>query len=173
MIQSTLWDGMRFRSIPQTPPILLQAALKAMFSLKATTTGNPGHLNERLGKAQASWSSIVFVPSDPAVVYAGIAGYYSAGTFDSPMPGKGIYKSIDGGKTWKPSNDELTQDAHVTALAVNPQDPNMLFAATANHGLLKTSTAGQAGRKCAMDCQEPRLFPLPSIRMIQALWSRV
>ncbi len=60
-------------------------------------------------------------PSDPSIVYAG--GYYQ----DS---GKGgVYKSINGGAGWTSENDGLT-DLSIWALAIDPADPDHLFAAT-------------------------------------------
>lgn len=84
-----------------------------------------------------SWRAIAFAPSDPATVYAG--------TFDDRwMPAGGIYVSHDGGATWTPANDTFSQDANVTGLAVDPRDPQVVYAATGNHGLLKTTDGGQS-----------------------------
>jgi photosystem II stability/assembly factor-like uncharacterized protein len=94
--------------------------------------------DERIG-----WNAISFAPSDPNIVYAGSTGYISAGAFNSARPGRGIYISRDGGDNWLPANNSLTQDAAVFGLAVDPNNPQVVFAATFNHGLLKTSTGGQ------------------------------
>jgi photosystem II stability/assembly factor-like uncharacterized protein len=94
---------------------------------------------QRLG-----WHAIVFAPSDPNIVYAGSTGFLSAGIFNSSQPGKGIYISRDGGDSWNPANNELTQDASVYGLAVDFQNPQVLYAATSNHGLLKTADGGQS-----------------------------
>ncbi len=92
---------------------------------------------------RVGWHAIVFAPSDPNIVYAGSTGFFSAGTFDSSQPAKGIYSSLDGGENWKPANNELTQNASVFGLAVDMQNPQVVFAATSNHGLLKTTDGGQ------------------------------
>jgi photosystem II stability/assembly factor-like uncharacterized protein len=91
-----------------------------------------------------SWRAIAFAPSDPATVYAGTSAFFSAGTFDDRMPAGGIYVSHDGGTTWASANDALSQDANVTSLAVDPHDPQVVYAATGNHGLLKTTDGGQS-----------------------------
>lgn len=90
-----------------------------------------------------SWRAIVFAPSDPATVYAGTSAFYSAGTFDDRMPAGGVYISHDGGGSWHPANDALSQDANVTALVIDPGDPQVAYAATGNHGLLKTTAGGE------------------------------
>jgi photosystem II stability/assembly factor-like uncharacterized protein len=89
------------------------------------------------------WRAIAFAPSNPGVVYAGSAGYYSAGTFDPSQPGIGIYVSHNHGNSWTPANDSQTLNAHVTSLAVDPSEPQVVFAATANHGLVKTEDSGK------------------------------
>ncbi len=91
-----------------------------------------------------SWRAIAFAPSDPNTVYAGTSAFYSAGTFSEGMPAAGMAVSHDGGATWRAANDAASQDANVTALAVDPHDPQTVYAATGNHGLLKTSDGGQS-----------------------------
>ena len=102
-----------------------------------TWIGEGERLREGMG-----WRAIVFAPSDPQIVYAGTSAFYSAGTFDDRMPAGGIYVSHDGGTTWAPANDATSQDANVTALAVDPTDLQVVYAATGNHGLLKTADGG-------------------------------
>ena len=96
------------------------------------------NLQERVG-----WHAISFAPSDPNIIYAGSTGYFSAGSFDATQPGKGIYISTDGGKTWKASNNSLTEDASVYSIAVDTFNPQVVYAATSNHRLLKTTDGGQ------------------------------
>ncbi|MDY7040719.1 MAG: hypothetical protein SVX38_07640 [Chloroflexota bacterium] len=91
-----------------------------------------------------SWRAIVFAPSDPATVYAGTSAFYSAGTFDDRMAAGGVYVSHDGGDTWRAASDNLSQDANVTALAVDPHNAQIVYAATGNHGLLKTTDGGDS-----------------------------
>jgi len=92
---------------------------------------------------QKGWRTIVFAPSDSRVVYAGVGGFYSAGMFDSSMPGGGIYVSHDGGDSWQATNDVLSQEAHITSIAVDPTMKEVVYAATINHGLLKSTDGGQ------------------------------
>jgi photosystem II stability/assembly factor-like uncharacterized protein len=96
-----------------------------------------------LDKNHTGWRAITFTPHDPYTVYAGLGGFYSAGVFDSSMPGGGIYISHDGGASWRASNTQLSQDAHVTSIAVDPLNSSIVYAATANHGLLKSTNSGQ------------------------------
>jgi photosystem II stability/assembly factor-like uncharacterized protein len=96
------------------------------------------------GQEMQSWRAIAFAPSDPMVVYAGKSTYYSAGTFADDLSANGIYVSYDGGTRWAAANDALSQNANVTGLAVAPNDPQIVYAATGNKGLLKTDDGGQS-----------------------------
>ncbi len=97
--------------------------------------------DRRLPEGQG-WRTIVFAPSDPNTVYAGSAGYYSAGTFAAEIGASGIWISHDGGSHWEEANDSSTADAHVAGIAVHPTDPGTAYAASPTHGLLVTTDGG-------------------------------
>ena len=97
-----------------------------------------------IGERRMGWRVIAFSPSESNIVYAGSAGYYSAGTFDWEQPGQGVYVSMDGGKTWDVANDELTADAHVTGLAIDFENPKLVYAAASRQGILRTVDGGQS-----------------------------
>ncbi len=111
--------------------------------MSSDSAGRSWELAAEMPSNRTGWRAIAFAPSDPSTVYAGTAGYYSAGVFNPSVPGRGIYVSHNGGKTWMPVNDGVSADAHVAALAVDPSDSQRVFAATLNHGLLRTMDGGQ------------------------------
>lgn len=90
-----------------------------------------------------SWRAIAFAPSNPAIVYAGTSAFYSAGTFGDRMAAGGVYVSEDGGSTWREANDANSRNANVAALAVDPDDSKVVYAATCNRGLLRSTDGGQ------------------------------
>jgi hypothetical protein len=90
-----------------------------------------------------SFRAIAFAPSNPMVVYGGTSAFGSAGTFDDKLSASGIFISNDNGATWEPANDVTSQDANVTGLAIDPTDPLIVYAATGNHGILKSVNGGQ------------------------------
>ncbi|UCC97959.1 MAG: hypothetical protein JSW66_19190 [Phycisphaerales bacterium] len=103
-------------------------------------------VGQRLTEGMA-WRVIAFAPSDSRTVYAGSSAFFSAGVFDDRMAAAGIYVSHDGGTTWNPANDTLSSQANVIDLAVDPGDPQTVYAATGSNGLLKSSDGGRTWKK--------------------------
>jgi hypothetical protein len=66
----------------------------------------------------------------------------------------GVYRSIDGGKSWQSINElkikgERTDNppAIVYSLAVDPKNPDVIFAGTAKRGIYKTDDGGRVWRR--------------------------
>jgi len=97
-----------------------------------------------------SIGSVAVAESDPNVVYAG-----SGEGLHRPdlSVGDGIYKSIDAGKTW--THLGLRDGQQIPALAVDPHDPNKVFAAVSGHpygpneerGVFRSTDGGQTFQK--------------------------
>jgi photosystem II stability/assembly factor-like uncharacterized protein len=69
-------------------------------------------------------SRVVIHPTNPEIVYVGVMGHLY-----SPNQERGVFKTADGGRTWQRVffvNDRLG----VIDLVINPQAPNVLYAAT-------------------------------------------
>jgi hypothetical protein len=77
-----------------------------------------------LVRANSYVSYITIDPDDPKTLYAGTAG-------NGGPTGVGVFRSVDGGASWTPYNEGLT-DLNVAALALAPGNPNTLYAATAD-----------------------------------------
>ncbi len=76
----------------------------------------------------ASIGAIAVAPSDPNIVYVG------TGESDPRADisyGDGMYKSLDGGKTWQ--HIGLAHSRHIAAIVVDPNNPNRVFAAALGH----------------------------------------
>ncbi|HKG94452.1 MAG TPA: hypothetical protein VKA84_21240 [Gemmatimonadaceae bacterium] len=94
-----------------------------------------------------SMGDIAVAPSNPDIIYAGTGEEDSR---NSISPGGGIYKSTDGGMTWKLTGLEATQT--VGRIVVHPTDPNVVYVAALGaiwntnreRGLYKTTDGGQS-----------------------------
>ena len=109
----------------------------------AGTTFRPVLDNERV----ASGGQLAIAPSDTNTVYFGTGEPNSRNTIS---PGGGLFKSTDGGKTWKMMGLQETQ--HIGRIVVHPKDPNTVYVAALGHawgpnperGLYKTTDGGQS-----------------------------
>ena len=72
----------------------------------------------------ASVGAITVAPSDPNIVYVGMG---EAEIRSNITYGDGVYKSTDGGKSWRHSG--LKQADAIGNIEVHPQNPNLLYAA--------------------------------------------
>jgi photosystem II stability/assembly factor-like uncharacterized protein len=93
-----------------------------------------------------SMGMLAIAPSDTQQVWAGTGEPNSRNTIE---PGAGIYKSTDGGATWKFMGLQKTQ--HIGRIVVHPTNPNIVYvaalgaawAANPERGLYKTTDGGQ------------------------------
>ncbi|MGA8145760.1 MAG: hypothetical protein WB987_17880 [Candidatus Acidiferrales bacterium] len=71
-------------------------------------------------------SSIIVDPRNPDVIIVGVLGHPLL-SVSPPSPDRGVYKTTDGGKTWKKTlyKDDLTG---VADLCADPQNPRVLYA---------------------------------------------
>jgi photosystem II stability/assembly factor-like uncharacterized protein len=109
-----------------------------------------------------AWRCFAFAPSDTQLVYAGSGGTLSSGRFDNGTPASGIWKSTDGGQNWGPANDPTSQSANVAELAVQSDNPLIVYAASTNFGILKTINGGGAWTALNNDSLpiEPKVFSI-------------
>jgi photosystem II stability/assembly factor-like uncharacterized protein len=97
-----------------------------------------------------SIGAIAVAPSDPNIIY--VASGEGLHRPDLSV-GNGIYKSTDAGKTW--THLGLRNGLQIPALAIDPRDPNRVFAAVLGHpygpneerGLFRSTDGGQTWQK--------------------------
>ena len=92
-----------------------------------------------------SMGALAIAPSDTQQVWAGTGEQNSRNTIE---PGCGIFKSTDGGMTWRSMGLEKTQ--HIGRIVVHPTNPNIVYVAALGaawktnpeRGLYKTTDGG-------------------------------
>ncbi|MGA9257413.1 MAG: glycoside hydrolase, partial [Candidatus Sulfotelmatobacter sp.] len=97
-----------------------------------------------------SIGAIAVAPSNPDIIY--VASGEGLHRPDLSV-GNGIYKSTDAGKTW--THLGLRDGQQIPALAIDPRDPNRVFAAVLGHpygpnderGLFRSTDGGQTWQK--------------------------
>ena len=80
--------------------------------------------------------SLVIDPINKNVVYLGTGEWVGLGL------GYGVYKSIDGGETWSPANRGI-ENYRIIALAIDPSEPQILYASEGGGKLFKSTDGGQ------------------------------
>ncbi|HEX2094027.1 MAG TPA: hypothetical protein VHG28_16615 [Longimicrobiaceae bacterium] len=96
-------------------------------------------------QAVISMGDIAVAPSDPNVIYAGTGEEDSR---NSISPGGGVYRSTDGGRSWRRVGLERTEA--IGRIVVDPTDPDIAYVAALGHiwdtnperGLYKTTDGG-------------------------------
>jgi photosystem II stability/assembly factor-like uncharacterized protein len=94
--------------------------------------------------------SLAVSPSNPSVVYVGTGEACLRGNISH---GDGVYKTLDGGKTWK--NVGLRDSRAIGKVIVNPANPDIAFVAALGHpfgpnaerGIFRTTDGGKTWDK--------------------------
>ena len=98
----------------------------------------------------SSVGAITIAPSDPNVVYVGMGETDIRGNIS---PGDGMYKTTNGGHTWK--HIGLREATMIADIVVDPNDENIVlvsamgnvFTANAERGIYKSTNGGTSWRK--------------------------
>jgi photosystem II stability/assembly factor-like uncharacterized protein len=72
--------------------------------------------------------ALAVAPSDPNVIYAGTGEACIRG---NAMPGEGMYKSLDAGKTWQFTG--LAESQTISKIVVHPKNEDLVYAAVFGH----------------------------------------
>jgi photosystem II stability/assembly factor-like uncharacterized protein len=132
-------------------------------------------------QASTSIGDIAVAPSNPDLVWVGTG---EANLFRASMPGVGIFKSTDGGRTFTHSG--LTDTQTIARVVVHPRDPNVVYVAASGHewtdnemrGVFKTTNGGRTWAKVLY--RSPRtgaidlvMDPSNPDTLYAAMWQRI
>jgi photosystem II stability/assembly factor-like uncharacterized protein len=98
----------------------------------------------------AAVGAVALAPSKPEIVWMGTGDQANA---RSSYSGKGVYKSIDAGKTWQLMG--LTDSHHVARIVIHPTNPEIVYVAAMGHlfsrneerGVFRTVDGGKTWEK--------------------------
>src|SRR5437899_1877607 len=101
-------------------------------------------------EATVSIGDVCVAPSDPNIVWVGTG---ENNPRNSVSYGDGVYKSTDGGKTWK--NMGLKKSFQIGRIVIHPKNPNIvyvgalgrLYGPSEERGLFKTTNGGESWEK--------------------------
>ncbi len=128
----------------------------------------------------ASIGDVAIAPSDSAIVWLGTG---EANPRNSVIPGAGVFKSIDGGKSFTFMG--LADSRAIGRIAIHPTDPNLLFVAAVGHtwgdnderGLYRTQDGGATWQRvlfvdAATGCIDVAIDPQEPAIVHAATWQR-
>ena len=153
---------------------------------KSTDSGNSWRCMTDGQLGTGSVGAVAVAPSDPNVVYAGMGEGCIRGNVSH---GDGVYRSNDGGKTWR--NIGLKDSRQIGRIRIDPRDPDVAYVAAlghtfgANHerGVFRTRDGGLTW-KCvlfvndstgavdlSMDARNPRVLYAATWQARRTPWS--
>ncbi len=135
-------------AIPDDPSVLWVAAASGGLWRSL----NRGHTwtNVFEGMGVNTFGDVAPAPSDPQVVYAGTGGQNNR---QSTSWGNGVYRSDDGGESWRHLGLEATR--HIAEVQVHPRNPDVVYVAASGdlwnaseeRGVYRSFDGGRTWRK--------------------------
>ena len=135
-----------------------------------------------------SVGAIAVSESDPNVVYVGMGEAHIRGNVSH---GDGVYKSTDGGRSWR--NVGLADTRQIARIRIHPQDPDVVYVAAQGHvwgpnperGIFRSKDGGKTWSKVlfvdektgasdlAMDPNNPRILYAGFWQVVRRPWELV
>src|SRR5438034_1068199 len=133
-----------------TPRLPLRRVATASGGLVKTTNNGISYEHQFDREGTVSIGAVAVAPSNKDVVWVGTG---EANPRNSVSFGDGVYKSTDGGKTWK--NMGLKASYQVGRIVMDPKDPNIVYVGTLGRlygpneerGVFKTTDGGKTWTK--------------------------
>jgi photosystem II stability/assembly factor-like uncharacterized protein len=132
-----------------------------------------------------SIGAFAVAPSNQQIIYVGTG---ESNIFRASLPGMGVYKSRDGGKTW--AHAGLAGSGTISRVIIHPEDPNIVYVAASGNewshskdrGLYVTRNGGRSWKRLipedpngiidlVMHPTDPRIMYASSWNRIRLRWS--
>ncbi|MFA5816779.1 MAG: hypothetical protein WC865_14285 [Bacteroidales bacterium] len=123
-----------------------------------------------LDQATFSIGDVAVSQSNPETIYLG-TGENLRATRGYTYPGAGVYKSVNGGKTW--ANVGLHDSHHIGRVVIDPNDPNLVFVAAMGHMWTPNSERGLFMSKDGGNSWKKALFISDSVGVVDVAWDHV
>ena len=145
--------GIRYRGACRPPETAhLYYLLCLLLDWRDLETTNSGTTFQPVFDTQNNLSigALAVAPSNADLVLAGTGDAF---TSRSSLAGNGVYKSIDGGKTW--TNMGLADTQHIARILIHPGNPDIVYVAAMGHlfsdneqrGIFRTRDGGRTWDK--------------------------
>jgi photosystem II stability/assembly factor-like uncharacterized protein len=128
-----------------------------------------------------SIGDVTIAPSNPEIIWVGTG---EANIFRSSQAGCGVYKSVDGGKTWEHMG--LTDTYTIPRIVIHPDNPEIVYVAASGHewtdnperGVYKTTDGGKTWEKILFvndktGAIDLAMDPSDSNTLYAATWQRI
>lgn len=125
--------------------------------------------------------TMALAPSNPDIIYAGTG---EANIFRASLPGVGLFKSIDAGKTWQ--HVGLQNTGTIARVVVHPTNPNVVYVAAGGNewtynpdrGVYLTKDGGKTWSKILYEneksgCNDLIMDPNDPNTLYASMWNRV
>jgi photosystem II stability/assembly factor-like uncharacterized protein len=129
-----------------------------------TTNGGANWTDIGYGMESLTFGAIAIDPKNPQIIYAGSGESILLSDY-KVYPGKGLYKSVDGGRSWSLITNGIGNKTCFSDLVVSPHNSNLLLAALTSgyefmdnvlpwEGIWKSQDGGITWNR-TMDLQDP------------------
>ncbi|MGH2553555.1 MAG: WD40/YVTN/BNR-like repeat-containing protein, partial [Chitinophagaceae bacterium] len=132
-------------------------------------------------QATQSIGSFALAPSDPAFIYVGTG---EANIFRASLPGTGMYKSTDGGKSF--AHIGLENTGTIARVVIHPTNPNIVYVAAGGNewtynkdrGVYQTTDGGKTWKKILYKdektgCIDLVMDPSDPKTLYASMWNRI
>jgi photosystem II stability/assembly factor-like uncharacterized protein len=128
-----------FLSLAVAPsrPATLYAGSSGWGVARSTSAGARWRIGVETGLNAGAITMLKFHPSRPGTVYVAQAG------------GTRSFRSTDGGRSWLPFARDIALNGRLNDLAFDPAAPDILYAATTDMGILKSTDGGEVWQRLA------------------------